>query len=111
MKVLPTDDRVLVKPIEETVTKGGIHLPDKGREKPARGVVVAVGPGRKTDDHPALDWQYASGAREAQTRRRAVALREGQTVVFTRYAGIDLEVEGERLLLMSEGDVLAVLEE
>lgn len=114
MKVLPTDDRILVKPIEETRSKGGIVLPDAAQKKPERGVVVAVGPGMQAmEGNLAYLWTFDDTVTPwaLKAPRVAVSLRVGQTVLFGRYSGAEVDVDGERLLLMQEGDVLAVIEE
>lgn len=96
MKVKPLNDRVLIKRLEELqVTKGGIVIPDTAKEKPIEGLVVAVGPGKMSD----------SG------NRMATALKEGDRVLFGKYAGTEIKVEGEEYLMMREEDILAVIEE
>jgi len=94
MKVKPLNDRVLVKRIEEVqVTKGGIHIPDTAKEKPIEGKVIAVGPGKMSD----------AGA------RMALQLKEGDRVLFGKYAGTEIKMEGEEYLMMREEDILAVI--
>ena len=94
-KVKPLGDRVLVKPVEEDEqVKGGIIIPDTAKEKPQRGEVVAVGDG-KTDE---------SG------NKVAVSVKSGDTVLYGKYAGTEIRLEDEDLLIMPEGDILAVLE-
>jgi len=91
----PLGDRVVIKPLaREEVTKGGIVLPDTATEKPQQGEVVAVGPGRVLDsgDRVTLD------------------LREGDRVIFAKYAGTEFKHESDELLILSEKDVLAVME-
>ena len=94
MKVKPLNDRVLVKRIEEVqVTKGGILIPDTAKEKPIEGKVIAVGPGKMSD----------AGV------RMALQLKEGDRVLFGKYAGTEIKMEGEEYLMMREEDILAVL--
>jgi chaperonin GroES len=94
MKVKPLNDRVLVKRIEEVqVTKGGIVIPDTAKEKPIEGKVIAVGPGKMSD---------------AGTRM-TLQLKEGDRVLFGKYAGTEIKMEGEEYLMMREEDILAVI--
>ena len=91
----PLGDRVVVKRLEaEQKTKGGIVLPDTAKEKPKEGEVVAVGPGKVLD----------SG------ETQALQVKAGDRVIFSSYAGTEVTVGGEELLIMSESDVLAVVE-
>ncbi len=95
MKIKPLSDRVLVKRIEEAqVTKGGIVIPDTAKEKPIEGKVVAVGPGKMSD----------AGARMAPT------VKEGDKVLFGKYAGTEIKMEGEEYLMMREEDILAIID-
>ena len=88
----PLDDRVVVKPLEaESRTAGGIVLPDTAKERPQRGKVVAVGPGKLSD----------SG------NRSAVSLAIGDEVIFGKYSGTEIEVNGEDVKIMRESDILA----
>lgn len=90
----PLGDRVVVKPLgREEVTKSGIVLPDTAKEKPQEGSVVAVGPGRLLDNG----------------QRVAVELKEGDRVLFQKYAGTEFKREEEELLILSEKDILAVV--
>lgn len=92
LKLRPLDDRVVVEPVDaEQVTAGGIVLPDSAQEKPQRGTVVAVGPGRLLD----------SGDRG----ELSVAL--GDEVIYGKYAGSDFEVEGREVKILRESDILA----
>jgi chaperonin GroES len=94
MKVKPLNDRVLVKRIEEVqVTKGGILIPDTAKEKPIEGKVIAVGPGKMSD----------AGA------RMTLQLKEGDRVLFGKYAGTEIKMEGDEYLMMREEDILAVI--
>jgi chaperonin GroES len=94
MKIIPLNDRVLVKRTEEVqMTKGGIYIPDTAKEKPIEGMVVAVGSGKVSD----------SGERVALT------VKAGDRVLFGKYAGTEIKVEGEEHLMMREDDILAIL--
>ena len=94
MKVKPLNDRVLVKRIEELqVTKGGIVIPDTAKEKPIEGKVIAVGPGKMSE----------------QGQRMTLQLKEGDRVLFGKYAGTEIKMEGEEFLMMREEDILAIL--
>jgi chaperonin GroES len=94
MKVKPLNDRVLVKRMEEVqVTKGGILIPDTAKEKPIEGRVIAVGPGKMSE----------------QGQRMALQLKEGDRVLFGKYAGTEIKTEGEEYLMMREEDILAVI--
>lgn len=88
----PLGDRVVIKPIQrEEVTKGGIVLPDTAKEKPQEGEVIAVGPGRLTDDG----------------RRLEMEVTKGDRVIYARYAGTEVKLGDEELLIVRESDVLA----
>ncbi|MDP6777666.1 MAG: co-chaperone GroES [Candidatus Latescibacteria bacterium] len=94
-KVKPLGDRVLIKPLEEEEqVKGGIIIPDTAKEKPQRGEVVAVGDG-KTDD---------SG------KKIALSVNSGDTVLYGKYSGTEVQLDDEEHLIMSEGDILAIIE-
>ncbi|MHC4879708.1 MAG: co-chaperone GroES [Planctomycetota bacterium] len=94
MALNPLDDRVVVQVVDaEETTAGGIVLPDAAREKPQRGKVVAVGPGRLLE----------SG------ERAAVAVAEGDEVLFGKYGGTDIEVDGVEVKILRESDILAKL--
>jgi len=96
MKVKPLNDRVLVKRLEEMqVTKGGIYIPDTAKEKPVEGKVISVGPGKVND----------------QGHRVPLNLKEGDKILFGRYAGSEIKIEGEEYLMMREDDILAVIED
>ena len=95
MKVKPLNDRVLVKRMEEVqVTKGGILIPDTAKEKPIEGKVIAVGPGKMSD----------------AGNRMPLQLKEGDRVLFGKYAGTEIKMEGEEYLMMREEDILAILD-
>jgi chaperonin GroES len=95
MKVKPLNDRVLVKRIEETqITKGGIVIPDTAKEKPMEGRVIAVGPGKMSD----------------AGNRMSLQAKEGDRILFGKYSGTEIKVEGEEYLMMREDDILAIVE-
>jgi chaperonin GroES len=94
MKVRPLYDRLLVERVEEeNATKGGIIIPDTAKEKPQQGRVIAAGDGKVMEDG----------------KLRALAVREGDRVLFTRYAGTEFQVNGEEQFIIREDDVLAIL--
>ncbi|AEB11468.1 co-chaperone GroES [Marinithermus hydrothermalis] len=91
----PLGDRVVVEPIEEEVTtKGGIVLPDTAKEKPQKGKVIAVGSGRLLDNG----------------ERVPLEVKEGDIVVFAKYGGTEVEIEGNEYVILSERDLLAVVQ-
>jgi len=91
----PIGDRVVIKPLSrEDVTKSGIFLPDTAKEKPQEGEVLAVGPGRVLDTG----------------QRQKVELKKGDKVLYAKYAGTEFKLEEDELLILSERDVLAVLQ-
>jgi chaperonin GroES len=95
MKIRPLNDRVLVKRLsEEVMTKGGIIIPDSAQEKPAEGEVVAVGPGKLEDNG----------------KRVAPGVKAGEKVLFSKYGGTEVKIEGEDYLIMREDDILGVIE-
>jgi len=90
----PLGDRVVIRPMaREEVTRSGIVLPDTAKEKPQRGEVVAVGPGRHDEDG----------------ERIPMDVKEGDQVLFAKYAGTEFKLEDEELLILSEKDILAVI--
>ena len=92
VKLQPLADRLVVKPIErEEVTKGGIVLPDTAKEKPQEGKVLAVGPGRLSDDG----------------KRIAMDVKVGDRVIYAKYGGIDYKLDDEDVLILHESDILA----
>lgn len=94
-KMKPLDDRVVVQPLEqEQKTTGGIFLPETAKEKPQQGKVIAVGPGKMLD----------SG------ERAPMNVKKGNVVLFAKYSGAEVEVDGKELLIMRESDLLAVVE-
>lgn len=95
MNIRPLNDRVIVKRLEEERTSpGGIVIPDSATEKPVRGEVVAVGAGKVLDNGQV----------------RALAIKAGDKVLFGKYAGTELKVDGQEILVMREDDIIAVLE-
>ena len=92
VKLQPLADRLVVKPIEkEEITKGGIVLPDTAREKPQEGEVIAVGPGRLSEDG----------------KRLAVDVKVGDIVVYAKYGGTEIKIDDEELIILRESDILA----
>ena len=93
IKMQPLADRLVVKPIaREEVTKGGIVLPDTAKEKPQEGEVLAVGPGRMSEDG----------------KRIAMDVKVGDIVFYTKYGGTEIKIDGEELMILRESDVLAI---
>lgn len=89
MKIKPLADRVIIKPIEqESLSKGGIIIPDMAKEKPQKGIVLAVGTGKK--DEP-------------------MAVRVGDTVLYAKHSGTEIQIDGEDLLIMRESDIFAIV--
>ena len=94
MKMKPLADRVVIKPAQaEEKTKGGIILPDTAKEKPVVGEVVAVGPGKVTDDG----------------KKVAPEVKIGDKVLYGKYSGTEVTVEGEEYLIMREADIFAIV--
>ncbi len=92
IKIRPLDDRVVVKPIEaEEKTAGGIVLPDSAKEKPQRGTVIAVGPGKLLD----------SG------QRGELSVAVNDEVIYGKYGGMDIEINGDEVKILRESDILA----
>ena len=90
----PMGDRVVVRPSEqEDVTKGGIYLPDTAQERPQQGEVVAVGPGRALGNGKQIEME----------------VKAGDTVIYSKYAGTEVEVQDEELLVLGSNDILAVI--
>ncbi|MBL8057388.1 MAG: co-chaperone GroES [Anaerolineales bacterium] len=95
LSLKPLGDRVVVEPIEqEEVTAGGIVLPETAKEKPQRGTVVAAGPGSRDDDGD----------------RIPLDVKVGDIVLYAKYAGTEFKVEGKKLLILKESDLLAIVE-
>jgi len=92
VKLQPLADRLVVKPIErEEVTKGGIVVPDTAKEKPQEGEVMAVGPGRLSEDG----------------KRIAMEVKVGDVVIYAKYGGTEIKIEDEELVILRESDILA----
>ena len=95
-KLRPLGDRVVIQPTpREEMTKSGIVLPDTAKEKPQEGKVIAAGPGRLTDEG----------------KREPMDVKEGDVVLYAKYAGTEFKVEGEELLIVSQKDILAIVED
>jgi chaperonin GroES len=95
MKIRPLQDRIIVKRIEEEEkTKGGIIIPDSAKEKPSEGKVIAVGPGKVTDDGKKIPMETKVGDR----------------VLFGKYSGTEIKIEGEEHLILREDDILGIVE-
>ena len=95
MKIRPLGDRVLVKRVaEEEKTKGGIIIPDTAKEKPQEGKVIAVGKGRRDDDGKVT----------------ALEVKNGDRILFSKYAGTEIKLEGEEHLILREDDILGIVE-
>lgn len=91
----PLGNRVVVEPLEqEEVTAGGIVLPETAKEKPQKGLVLSVGPGDRDDDG----------------KRIPMDVKVGDTVLFAKYSGTEIKVDGKKLLILREGDLLAIVE-
>jgi chaperonin GroES len=94
-KLRPLGDRVVIKPVaREEMTKSGIVLPDTAKEKPQEGIILAAGPGKILEDG----------------KREQMDVKEGDRVLYSKYAGTEFKVEGEDLLIVSQKDILAVVE-
>ena len=95
MKLKPLDDRIVIKQSEaEEKTSGGIILPDAAKEKPQIGKVVATGPGRLLDDG----------------KRGAMSVKKNDEVLYGKYSGTEVEVDGKKLVILRESDVLGIIE-
>lgn len=95
MKLKPLGDRIVVKVLErEEKTKGGLFLPDTAKEKPTEGEVIAVGTGKILDNG----------------QKQPVEVKVGDRIIFSKYAGTEVKLEGEELVIFSERDVLAIVE-
>jgi len=94
-KLRPLGDRVVIMPTpREEMTKSGIVLPDTAKEKPQEGKILAAGPGRLTDEG----------------KREPMDVKEGDTVLYAKYAGTEFKVDGEELLIVSQKDILAIVQ-
>ncbi len=95
ISIKPLGDRVVVEPIEqEEVTAGGIVLPDTAKEKPQQGMIVAVGP----------------GARDEDGDRVVMDVKVGDRVLYAKYAGTELKLDGKKVLILRESDILGIVE-
>jgi len=94
MKIRPLHDRVIVKRIEEDQkTKGGIIIPDTAKEKPQMGEVIAAGPGKKNEEGKTVP----------------LDVKKGDRILFSKYSGNEIKIEGEELLIMREEDILGII--
>ena len=94
MSLKPLGNRVVIEPLEqEEVTAGGIVLPETAKEKPQKGTVISIGPGDRDEDGERIPMDVA----------------EGDTVLFAKYAGTEIKVEGKKLLILRESDLLAIV--
>ncbi|MDX1494901.1 MAG: co-chaperone GroES [Longimicrobiales bacterium] len=94
LKVKPLADRVVVKPLEEEEQmRGGLYIPDTAKEKPSQGEVVAVGPGKVSDDGTRLEMDVSTGDK----------------VLYGKYSGTDVTLDGEEYLILRESDILAIV--
>lgn len=94
LKMRPLADRVIVEPAEqEEVTSSGLYIPETAKEKPQQGKVLAAGEGRRDDDG----------------KRVAMDVKVGDTVLFAKYAGTEIKLDGKKLLIMKESDILAIV--
>ncbi len=95
MNVKPLEDRIVVEPSEaETTTVSGLVIPDTAKEKPQQGKVLAVGPGRTTDDGKVVP----------------MAVKVGDTVLYSKYGGTEVSIQGKDLLILAGRDVLAIID-
>ena len=95
MKIRPLHDRVIVKRVEEERTSaGGIVIPDTATEKPIRGEVIAVGPGKRDDNG----------------KQRAPDVKKGDVILFGKYSGTEVKIDGDEYLVMREDDIMGVIE-
>jgi len=95
-KLSPLGDRAVIKPTpREEMTKTGIVLPDTAKEKPQEGLILSVGPGRILDDG----------------KREPIDVKKGQKVLYAKYAGTEFKIDGEDLLIVSQKDILAIVED
>ncbi len=93
-KIQPLSDRLVVKALEETEEmRGGLYIPDTAKEKPQQGKVLAVGPGRVTDEGNKLPME----------------IKEGDTILYGKYSGTEVTVDGDEILIIRESDVLAII--
>jgi len=95
LKLKPLGNRLVVEPLEaEEVTAGGIVLPETAKEKPQKGTVISIGPGERDD----------------KGKRIEMDVQKGDTVLYAKYAGTEIKVDGKKILILKETDVLAIIE-
>ena len=95
MQIRPLADRVIVKPLEEVeVKKGGIIIPDTAKEKPMEGEIIEIGTGRQTDDG----------------KKMPLEVKKGDRVLYGKYSGTEVSIDGEEFLIMREADIFAVIQ-
>lgn len=95
MAVKPLEDRIVIKPAEqETKTASGLFLPESSKERPVRGTVIAVGPGKRLDNGKRVD----------------PCVKKGDTVVYGKYAGSEIEIKGEQHLIVRESEILGIVD-
>ncbi len=95
MKLAPLDDRVVIKQSEaEEKSAGGIILPDAAKEKPQRGKIIAIGPGKMLDNG----------------KRGEMNVKKGEEVLYAKYSGNEIEIDGDKYVILHEGDILGVIE-
>ena len=95
MKIRPLYDRIIVRRVEaETMTKSGLYIPDTAKEKPIEGEVIAVGSGKRTDKGEVL----------------ALEVKEGDRVLFGKYSGTEIKIEGNERVILREDEILAIIE-
>jgi chaperonin GroES len=95
MKIQPLDDRVVIKPLEaEEKTAGGIVIPDTAKEKPAKGKVLSIGPGKLLENG----------------NRAELSVKKNDVVVYSKYAGNEVKIDGDELIIMRESDILGIIE-
>src|SRR5512133_3238491 len=95
MNLRPLQDRIIVKRLEEeSMTAGGLYIPDTAKEKPQKGEVIAVGKGKKTEDGKVIP----------------VDVKKGDKVLFGKYAGTEIKIDGQEFLIMREDDILGIME-
>jgi chaperonin GroES len=95
LKLRPLGDRVVVEPLEqEERTESGLYIPETAKEKPQKGTILAVGAGRRDEDG----------------KRIPMDVETGQSILFAKYGGTEVKIDGKKLLILKEGDILAILE-
>jgi chaperonin GroES len=95
MKLVPLEDRVVIKQSEaQEKTVGGIILPDTAKEKPQRGKIIAVGPGKMND----------------KGKRNEMSVKKGDEVIYSKYIGNEIEISGDKYVILHENDILGIIE-